>query len=133
MGYLLEIAKKVQTREKKLSTSYNELNELNELTSSLLVKNAQTQDAGVKVADTIHLKVDADVSWTPEVQLLVDWFLTHDPPAEPFYLQDHLRIVDPVKFFEKLRREIEVGPRGPRARMGTLQGDLRNLKTFLAE
>jgi len=69
--------------------------------------------------------------WSPDVQSLVDWFMIQKPPAEPFLLEPHLRVVGPCKFFESLRREIETGPRGPRARMGTLQWDLRNLKAFL--
>ena len=69
--------------------------------------------------------------WPPEVQFLVDWFLTLEPPSEPFYLAPHLRVVGPGKFFESLRREIETGPMGPRARMGTLQWDLRKLKAYL--
>lgn len=71
---------------------------------------------------------DPKVVWHPVVQSLMDWFLTLTPPTEPFYLEPHLRIDDPVKFFESLRREIETGPRGPRARHGALQWDLLKLK-----
>ena len=70
-------------------------------------------------------------SWPPDVQPLVDWFLVREAPVEPFLLEPHLRVVGPGKFFESLRREIETGPRGPRARMGTLQSDLRKLKAYL--
>ena len=76
---------------------------------------------------------DPKVVWHPVVQSLVDWFLTLTPPMESFYLEPHLRIVDPVKFFQSLRREIETGPIGPRARLGTLQWDLRNLKTYFSD
>jgi hypothetical protein len=43
----------------------------------------------------------------------------------------HIHVADPVKFFSSLRREIAAGPGGARARMGTLQSDLRKLKAYL--
>ena len=76
-------------------------------------------------------KSNVKAVWPPDVQSLVDWFMIQEPPAEPFFLEPHLRVVVPGKFFESLRREIETGPRGPRARMGTLQSDLRKLKAYL--
>jgi hypothetical protein len=69
-------------------------------------------------------------SWPPDVQSLVDWFLTLEPIA-PFELEPHIHVADPVKFCAALRREIQTGPTGPRARMGTLQSDLRKLKVYL--
>lgn len=74
-----------------------------------------------------------NAEWPPEIQSLVDWFLTLDPPTEPFYLENHLHVVDPVKCFESLRQEIETGPRGPRARLGALQWDLRKLKIYFSD
>jgi hypothetical protein len=71
------------------------------------------------------------VLWPPDVQSLVDWFMIQGAPVEPFFLEPHLRVIDPGKFFESLRREIETGPIGPRARLGALQWDLRNLKAYL--
>jgi hypothetical protein len=70
-------------------------------------------------------------AWPPDVQSLVDWFMIQGAPAEPFLLEPHLRVVDPGKFFESLQREIETGPRGPRARLGALQWDLWKLKAYL--
>lgn len=74
--------------------------------------------------------VNVNDAWPPKAQLLVDWFLTLDPPSAPFYLEPHIHVLDPAKFFEKLRHEIEVGPRGPRTRTGALQSDLQKLKTY---
>ncbi len=71
------------------------------------------------------------IVWPPDVQSLVDWFMIQGAPVEPFFLEPHLRVIDPGKFFESLRREIETGPIGPRARLGALQWDLRNLKAYL--
>jgi hypothetical protein len=45
-----------------------------------------------------------NVVWAPEAQSLINWFVSTNPPPEPFYLQDHLHVRDPVKFFEALRR-----------------------------
>lgn len=75
--------------------------------------------------------VNVKISWPPEIQSLIDWFITLEPPAEPFYLESHRHIVAPSKFFASLQRDIHTGPRGPRARMGTLQSDLWNLKAYL--
>jgi hypothetical protein len=69
--------------------------------------------------------------WPLDDQSLIDWFSTLEPPTEPFYLESHRHIVAPSKFFASLQREIQTGPRGPRARMGTLQWDLRKLKAYL--
>ena len=69
--------------------------------------------------------------WPPDVQSLVDWFMIQEAPVEPFLLEPHLRVVGPGKFFESLRREIETGLRGPRARLGALQSDLWKLKAYL--
>ena len=62
------------------------------------------------------------------MQSLADWFITLEPPSEPFYLEAHQHVVDPVEFFHSLRKDIQGGPGGARARLGTLQTDLRKLK-----
>lgn len=67
--------------------------------------------------------------WDPSFQAIIDWFLALIPPTEPFYLQPHMHVVNPGKFFESLKREIETGPRGVRARLGTLQSDLKSLRS----
>jgi len=88
---------------------------------------------GSTIAPTEKSQPQSNVktSWPPEIQSLIDWFITLEPPTEPFYLESHRHIVAPSKFFASLQREIQTGPRGPRARMGTLQSDLRILKVFL--
>jgi len=70
------------------------------------------------------------VTWSQEHQALIDWFITQEVPTEPFHLEPHLYVADPGKFFASLRREIKIGPSGPRARMGTLQSDLQKLKLY---
>lgn len=82
-------------------------------------------------AEAVSLLKSKCAAWPADVKALLDWFIilpTHDAP---FHLEPHRHIVGPAKFFESLRREIETGPRGPRARMGTLQSDLRKLKAHL--
>lgn len=76
-------------------------------------------------------RADVKAVWPPEVQSLVDWFMIQEAPVQPFLLEPHLRVIDPGKFYAVLRREIHTGPAGPRARLGTLQSDLRKLKAYL--
>lgn len=81
--------------------------------------------------ETLPSHENVKLSWPPEIQSLIDWFITLEPPTEPFYLESHRHIVAPSKFFASLQREIQTGPRGPRARTGALQWDLRKLRAFL--
>jgi len=74
---------------------------------------------------------NAKDSWPPDFEALINWFMIQEAPIEPFLLEPHIRVVDPAKFYESLQREIKTGPRGPRARMGTLQWDLQKLKAYL--
>lgn len=74
---------------------------------------------------------NAKTTWMPEIQTLINWFMELETPTEPFYLEPHLHIIHPAKFFSSIWREIQTGPKGPRARMGTLQSDLRMLKARL--
>jgi len=95
-----------------------------------------TVDGGLSDEDAIAMipppvKANAKELWPPEVQALINWFQIQAPPAESFYLEPHMRVLDPSKFFDALRHEIKAGPTGPRARMGTLQSDLRKLKAYL--
>lgn len=90
-----------------------------------------TLKADCPETDIIGPVAPARAMWFPENQALVDWYMQLDPPEVPFYLEPHICVVDPVKFFVSLRREIEAGPSGPRARRGALQTDLRKLKAFL--
>jgi len=95
------------------------------------VMNILKTGSSVATATKTEPQSNVKAVWTPDVQSLVDWFMIQGAPAEPFLLEPHLRVVDPGKFFESLRREIQTGPRGPRARLGALQWDLRNLKAYL--
>ena len=70
-------------------------------------------------------------AWSLDVQPLVNWFMIQEAPVEPFLLEPHLLVLDTGKLFDSLRREIETGPEGARARMGSLQSDLQKLKAFL--
>ena len=86
--------------------------------------------------DTITLteksqsRANMKAAWPSKDQSLLDWFMTVEAPTEPFYLEPHRHVVGPAKFFSALRMDITAGPDGPRARMGTLQCDLRKLKAY---
>jgi len=90
----------------------------------------------LKMGDTItpteksQSRANVKAAWPSKDQSLVDWFIELEAPTEPFYLEAHRHIVNPVKFFSALRMDITAGPDGPRARMGTLQCDLRKLKAY---
>jgi hypothetical protein len=71
------------------------------------------------------------VSWPPETQTLITWFLAQEPPKAPFHLEPHRYIVDPAKFFSALGMDIEAGSEGPRGRYGIVLQDLINLKKIL--
>jgi hypothetical protein len=89
--------------------------------------------AGNTISSTEKSEPQSNVnpSWPPDVQSLVDWFLTLEPrEITPFHLEPHRPISDPVKFCAALRLDISRGPAGPLARYGTLQDDLRNLREY---
>lgn len=76
-------------------------------------------------------RANVDAVWLPEVQALIDWFMKLEPPAAPFYLEPHIHVIDPEKYFTSLRREIESGPSCPRGRNGALLYDLNTLRKIL--
>ena len=84
-----------------------------------------------KVVSPDEVTPSQPVSWSLEFQALIDWFMELDTPKEPFHLEPHRRIVEPVKFFHSLRNDIQEGPDGPRGRHGILMEDLTNLKKVL--
>lgn len=184
MGYLLEIARTIQTPQDILLSHY-ELNELNEPASSPVLDGTASpgeRSPGPRVrqstADIFEAPANAKammqpdhalrrettkpkifspslckppcpqgsreaqqklrpvpnvkVEWLPAVQSLVDWFMNLIPPSESFELEKHLHIADPVTYFESLRQDIRSGPEGARAKMGTLQDDLRKLKALFS-
>ena len=53
--------------------------------------------------DTITLteksqsRANMKAAWPSKDQSLLDWFMTVEAPTEPFYLEPHRKIVDPVK------------------------------------
>ncbi len=66
--------------------------------------------------------------WDTEMLTLIRWFLDTHPPTEPFELSKGVTVIRPALWWTALRRDIAAGPRGPRARYGALQEDLRRLK-----
>ena len=85
----------------------------------------------VKPAAKSQSRGKREASWRPEDKTLIDWFLTMNPPVEPFHLEPHRRIVNPSKFFAALRKDIEAGPDGPRGKYGALIQDLIAMKKVL--
>lgn len=77
--------------------------------------------------------VDSPATWGAEAAELVAWFQNAGGslPVEPFDLCSGCRVVEPARFYASLRSEIATGPTGPRARLGTLQADLRRLRKMM--
>ena len=73
---------------------------------------------------------DSPTTWDAVAAELVTWFQTAGDrlPVEPFDLCSGCRVVEPSRFYASLRSEIATGPTAPRARLGTLQADLRRLQ-----
>ena len=76
---------------------------------------------------------DSPASWDADAAELVAWFQNAGDslPVEPFDLCSGCRVVEPSRFYASLRSEIATGPTAPRARLGTLQADLRRLRDIV--
>ena len=76
---------------------------------------------------------DSPGTWNAEAAELVTWFQTagESLPVEPFDLCSGCRVVEPARFYASLRTEIATGPTGTRAKLGTLQVDLRRLRDLV--
>ena len=70
-------------------------------------------------------------AWQAEEQTLIERFLISPVREAPFHLNPHTHVLNSELFYAALRREIEAGPRGARARYGALQDDLRSLQSDL--
>ncbi len=69
--------------------------------------------------------------WDAETTALIEWFNGTKPPSGPFELCRGVTVANPKRFWEALRRDVSLGPNGPRARYGALQQDLRRLAELL--
>lgn len=68
-------------------------------------------------------------SWSDEAQELIDWFLTTEPPSEPFKLKSGVRVAKPNVYWKYLRLKIGEGPGG--AGSSGLLRDLVGLRSVL--
>lgn len=66
--------------------------------------------------------------WPEDIEELIEWFISASLPQEPFSPSDYECVLDPVKYYAVLRREIAAGPKHPRARV--LPGDLQRLRDY---
>lgn len=66
--------------------------------------------------------------WPATEKLLVEWFLAAQIPEAPFQLRQAEKVLNPEVFWASIKREIECGSRGTRARTGVLQADLKALR-----
>jgi TubC N-terminal docking domain len=68
--------------------------------------------------------------WPPELCDLIGWFHSNRAllPDEPFHLGPGQEVIDTALFYSALDRDILVGPRGARAKLGGLSADLTRLQ-----
>ncbi|MFM9964252.1 MAG: hypothetical protein ACKV2Q_23870 [Planctomycetaceae bacterium] len=80
---------------------------------------------------------DSPATWNAEAAELVAWFENAGGslPVEPFDLKPGggVRVANPVLWYESLRRDIAIGPTGPRGRRGALKDDLRCLRDIVRD
>lgn len=73
-----------------------------------------------------HLKLESEgAAWDGEDAYLIAWLATALPPSEPFTLSSGRYVSDPALWLARLQADAAKGPRGPRARTGALQDDVR--------
>jgi len=68
----------------------------------------------------------AERKWDAETAALIERFMKMQLATSGFELRSGVTVIDPVKFHECLRLDIVAGPGGARARLGSLQNDLRD-------
>ncbi len=84
-----------------------------------------------KLAGTRQPETKTDGSeWNETMKELIGWFEAASLPEEPFSINSYEHILQPATYYIALRRDIEAGPSGPRARFGALQGDLQRLRDY---
>jgi len=65
--------------------------------------------------------------WQGADKKLIDQFLLLPVPEAPFYLNPWTRVQEPGKFYAAIRRDIDRGVAGPRAKTGALVEDIERL------
>ena len=69
--------------------------------------------------------------WDAETTRIIEWFQATEPPTEPFELFPHVKVIHPGRWWKTLKTDIAAGPKGPRARYGAIQADLKRLAEIL--
>ena len=62
----------------------------------------------------------------------VEWFLSSDPPAEPFTLKPAIQIINPATYWQRLRGDIAAGPDVARDAYGAVRDELSRLHAIFA-
>lgn len=79
---------------------------------------------------TVPVKQDYS-RWSPEAFDLIRWIKSNPKlPQAPFQIAPGCTVMNLEKFLTGLMSDISGGPGSPRARMGSLQSDLRNLRAL---
>ncbi len=68
-----------------------------------------------------------DPGWPAETRRHIEWFLSSEPPSDPFELVSGVTILKPETFWGSIRQDIWNGPGRHRDFWGAVRNDLRRL------
>ena len=111
MGRYVDLAKEIEA-DLVCGEPTHELNEFNE------------RRVGSGEAEHIQPETSEAVAAWGDLAPIVTWFLSTEPPAEPFSLKQGVTISSLQRWWRDIEADIAAGPEGTRARYGALQDDL---------
>ena len=71
--------------------------------------------------------------WSQELADFILGLTPTDLPPAPFRLHPWANVVDSNRYLAWLKRDVELGPRSPRAQYGVLHGDMERLQEVVSQ
>ena len=99
--------------------------------NTLYQQASKTSKSPKSVVSVKSVSTGTEADWDAETAGIIEWFKATSPPSEPFELFPHVQVIHPGRWWQTLKADIAAGPRGPRARYGALQEDLKRLAEIL--
>jgi len=124
-GRIWNTTAQVRKLETVIDNSYRDV-----LAGSKTVEEFKAEVTKWRQAGTQEPEANNADGWGEAMAGLIQWFANASLPEDSFSICDHEHILNPEKYYSTLRRDIDQGPSGPRARTGALRGDLQRLKAF---
>jgi len=81
---------------------------------------------GLEVVEVIKAAVNCACVWPPDIERLIDWLRSVELPDEEIRMATIIR-VNAREYQKRLLADVDQGPSGPRAYLGGLQADLREM------